>query len=813
VFEKDSVKSSSGSSSEGTLKQVKSLDLHAPLWNKVAWRRAGRGRVRAPATSWITVEDTTWQHVEETVAQDEKDRQRRIHALLQEGGRGRARGVEEPLAGGAGPEPSTGPVVREGASGPAAVSVVSGLGRSSSVLLGTRPGLGRGPSQQSGAASGSSRATNSSSLLQSGRDFGGGDIGATRSVQHELHHQHEQHELLVEQQRNDDDDDEEEEEEEEGRNERGDTESVGTMQLEDRWPTTRLLGPDPGHSVSSLDPRKIWKARRRRRALAEDGVEGEPVVQLPEQKDLAEAWIQIACVELSSTRGRIAAQEQAPAAGSLTRFHVFLTSVGVSLVHAERRLEILYLIGQRVLVKAVSLGTSRSLQVTMGNLQMDSHDPNAQFPIVLVPEQPPATAKAQEEASYPDQLKVRRDAIKLDLQTRHQQFLQIESACLEVLPLKLRIEESLLDNLVRLVSKSVGEMSELAEAELIQHPLALSTDFVAETSALKDFVYVHWLKLAAMEIALEAQLEGGLKINQGDELSVYVSSLTPLLSTQVRLNFREFSRSNEFEPEVELIRKLYAYVLREVLFRNASKVLSSTSAYFNPLPPVRSVLIGFAQCFRQPYLAIGRRGAPGCLQGCQLGLIGAVSGISSGLTEIVFMGSRATTSLISNLAQADEYDVVSRPIAVTFAVTREVAKAIAESSQKISEDLLKTEVAATQVRKPAVFTARGQFKVYGPGNYPMREELRRQRIAAMIIKQRRTKALRLREFRMRNKFDGVFLSAKDDLAKLIREQQRRKSWWARFKGAISLQAEAFWHDFKNARVVEEADAGETQRLV
>jgi hypothetical protein len=490
---------------------------------------------------------------------------------------------------------------------------------------------------------------------------------------------------------------------------------------------------------------------------------------------------------------------------------VFLTSVGVSLVHAERRLEILYLIGQRVLVKAVSLGTSRSLQVTVGNLQMDSHDPNAQFPIVLVPEQP-ATAKAAE-GSYPDQLKARRDAIKLDLQTRHQQFLQIESASLEVLPLKLRIEESLVDNLVRLVSKSVGEISEQAEAEAIQHPLVLSTDFVAETSALKDFVYVHWLKLAAMEIALEAQLEGGLKINQGDELSVYVSSLTPLLSTQVRLNFREFSRSNEFEPEVELIRKLYAYVLREVLFRNASKVLSSTSAYFNPLPPVRSVFIGFTQCFRQPYLAIQRRGAQGCPQGCQLGLIGAVSGISSGLTEVVFLGSRAMTSLISNLAQADEYDLVSRPVAVTFAVTGEVAKAIAESSRKISEDLLKTEVAATQVREPAVFTARGQFKVYGPGNHPMREELRRQRIAAMIIKQRRTKALRLREFRRRNKFDGVFLSAKDGLAKLMREQQRRKSWWARFKGAISQQAEAFWHDFKNARVVEEADADETQRLV
>jgi hypothetical protein len=310
-----------------------------------------------------------------------------------------------------------------------------------------------------------------------------------------------------------------------------------------------------------------------------------------------------------------------------------------------------------------------------------------------------------------------------------------------------------------------------------------------------------------VEILLQAFLEGGKRIEDGDQLSMALRPYIPVLKVSVRLFFKEFSRSNLFTPQAEFQREIENNIWSR-LKDNAPLLATNTNALFNPLPPCAKICCGAWQCVRQPSRRCSTSGCSGCLSGCQLGIVASLSGISAGTSELFFCFSRfLVLAMTDDWANSSNYDVYIRPCVMVFSCCLEISKAVAESSTRISDDLLNEDELPEYVREARSFTQQGRVLLYGPGNYPRRAEMMRELRAASAMKE----AWRRRQMRKGSKIAqkqrGVDLLA---LAKS--EQSRaatREGFFSRIWNTLTTWGENFQQNYKDARNISKEEEGES----
>jgi len=560
-------------------------------------------------------------------------------------------------------------------------------------------------------------------------------------------------------------------------------ERAGTLIASHELPTLALL--DPGETKGFLVRAQDEVAQ----ALHETNKKGETTLA-------SELWVDIKCEEQDT--GRLGS----PSDLNL-RARIFLTSFGISLVHASRKLEVFYLIAQRLRFKGEFRPGTISSSLCLGNFQIDNHDPSAHYEIVVVPNLlEPIEKPVPSRYSFP-----RKDFFNLEIIVRQgqQPYIEIETFNLVVTKLIVNFEERFLANLMQIAfeSTTVLQGSFSAEQLSIEHPKASNARFILQVQALANFLYVYWFNVATVKILFNCNLEGGKKIVGNDPISQALRTYVPSLSIQdLDLSFEHFTRSNDFQPSDEFLRKLINHVIKEVLLGNSAKAVTQTSYVINPLPPAKLILQGFAEIFRQP--AIRRQeGLTGICQGCQLGLTVFIANFSSGLTDVAHRATRFAASSMRKIVNANRYDLVSRPPTIIFAAVRDVTFAVTTSSTKIARDLLDPPNTIRQVRTRRLFAESGEMLPYGPANVPGNVDLERRRASANSFKRffenwkrRRNLQALLHQLKLGVKVsdeEWKFIHGQDD------DHARQTTYFRNLLDKVGEGISAFTYEFRNAR--------------
>lgn len=585
-----------------------------------------------------------------------------------------------------------------------------------------------------------------------------------------------------------------------------------TLLAEDVFPSLPLIElHDPGSELSST--MRVLSSSKAKRTRQED-----------ESLSIKSyAWMQIRCEIHEPKHADLDDTDDLPnhavaklGEAATVQIKVFLSSVGLSLVHASQRLEICYAIVQRLRVFAEISPGSLMLGARLGHFQVDNHDPDAQFEVIIVPERRPAV---NPDSRYPYP---REDFLALEAIVRQSDdpYLELETFDLELSKILLSFEESFLGNLLSLWAKVLEganrEGSIGLDSRTIEHPPASTAHFILQVQALADFMYVYWFKIGAIQVLIQCQLDGGRKITAEDQISTAIKQYVPTLTIQdFVLRINEFSRANEFKPGEEFYRILMMHFIQEAVSRNLQTALTQTNFSLNPFPACKTIAIGAYEMGRQPYAQRGK-GCGGVCHGCQLGLAAFIASLSAGVTDMIHAYTDFSVLGLENVANANQFDIVARPVTLMTAVFRDVTYAISFSSHKIANDLLNPPDQIGQIRTPRMFTRSGEMILYGPGNRPFQQDLATQR-AAVAVFHFVYDTWRLRqELKKERESLGNLLEDFDPREYMQQQRMRAENmsyldrWGAYFRDIYaSLQ-----HEFANARNTEGDDeTEENERLL
>ncbi|GBG29253.1 Vacuolar protein sorting-associated protein 13a [Hondaea fermentalgiana] len=453
----------------------------------------------------------------------------------------------------------------------------------------------------------------------------------------------------------------------------------------------------------------------------------------------SQAWMQIRCETVEPSQENQGREGKATQAvlelgeAATLKVRVFLSSVGLSLVHASQRLEICYSIMQRVHVFSELSPGNLQLSVRLGHLQVDNHDPNAQYDVMVVPEKrPPVNPKSR--YPYP-----REDCLSLEMIVRQSEepYLELETFELDLSRLVVNFEESFLGNVLSMWAKVLESTNQDGASGLdardIEHPPASTAHFILQVQALADFMYVYWFKIGTIQMIFQCHLDGGKKIVAEDQVSMAIKQYVPTMWIQdFRLRISDFSRSNEFTSVDEFYRVMTMFFVQEAISRNLQTALTQTNFSLNPFPACKTIAIGAYEMVHQPYMQ-RHRGCGGVCSGCQHGLAAFIASLSAGMTDLVHAYTDFVVMGLENVANANQYDLVARPLTLTTAAFRNVTSAISVSSHKIANELLNPVDRIEQIRTPRLFTRSGEMILYGPGNRPIQQDLPTQRAAAAVF--------------------------------------------------------------------------------
>ena len=408
------------------------------------------------------------------------------------------------------------------------------------------------------------------------------------------------------------------------------------------------------------------------------------------------------------------------------KLSLFVSSFGVSLVHSERKKDLVYVLFQRVRLKMIKLPVVLDVECSLGRLQIDNQTEVPRYPVIFAPELNPG--------SNSNMLSMRFRTLSNNPTIQH-----IEICRVKVSPLRFSLDERALAKLAAM--NSSGQLNSLAtsvsdEANLVVHPQVLAAIYT-EQSAESQMIYVDQMEISDLGVFVELELEGGKVISRnGDVLSNMLKRYVPNVVLRGLPLFLEGIHWKEvFLPYEDLRHKLVRHVTFQVAKNVLYKVLAdaSTTSLVNPFQQAKLVLFGAYELVNQPVQGLRDENLSGCCEGLQKGFINLFARVGNSLLELVHSASSGAVVIMNEWASVNRYDFTNRSVVLTLIVVREVSGAVRDSANEISIEVIGGRSDIHRIRAPRTYSEKGALTVYGTGNLPKELEEVKERQAAVKI--------------------------------------------------------------------------------
>ena len=350
----------------------------------------------------------------------------------------------------------------------------------------------------------------------------------------------------------------------------------------------------------------------------------------------------------------------------MVKYRLTMTSLGISLVDASKRTEIAYFIFQRMRLKVLQQVQSVDLYTSIGNIQLDNHIQNTKFKVVLAPE-PSSTRNVWD--------------TRMLLRYGNPSTTHIEFLSINIRRMNLALDEAFLIALMGindtgLLDALLGKWA-WGSGGVVDHPTVAVPDL--ETLRSTQMLMLDFLDLRALALHIELDLEGGKGIrDNSDRISMAVRHYIPsVVVADLLLRFRGTSRTGIFTSMDEFTRKVLRHYVYEGV-KNSHRVLANLGILGNPAQTGKRFYHGLREMIYQPYLGFRQGTFSSTISGVQGGFMALVANLASGTSELVHGLSDIIVTAVAHMHVHPTYDVLARPLQMTFHVIREISGAVAE---------------------------------------------------------------------------------------------------------------------------------------